>query len=261
MNILLVEDDPAQADSVEREIRQAGHRVSTVDRGKDAIAFLQAHEVDLVVLDWELPGLSGFEVLYWIRRHLGREPAVLFVTNRLLEVDILQALDAGADDYVVKPFRTQELVARVGALLRRRRRSIKVESAIAVGPYLFDVTQRSVFLHGEAIALTEKEFDVAAYLFANVGRVVSKRLLAKLAWGRELDSTSRTIDTHIYRLRRKLALRPENGVRLVTVYTHGYRLDDVALSRVDVEASAVCEPADPATQNDRSEEDAPSSVS
>jgi two-component system OmpR family response regulator len=261
MNILLVEDDPAQADSVEREIRQAGHRVSTVVRGKDAIAFLQAHEVDLVVLDWELPGLSGFEVLYWIRRHLGREPAVLFVTNRLLEVDILQALDAGADDYVVKPFRTQELVARAGALLRRTRRSIKVESAIALGPYLFDVTQRSVFLHGEAIALTEKEFDVAAYLFANVGRVVSKRLLAKLAWGRELDSTSRTIDTHIYRLRRKLALRPENGVRLVTVYTHGYRLDDVALSRVDVEASVVCEPADPATQNDRSEEDAPSSVS
>ncbi|KXU82301.1 two-component system response regulator [Paraburkholderia monticola] len=261
MNILLVEDDPAQAESVEREIRQAGHRVSTVDRGKDAIAFLQVHEVDLVVLDWELPGLSGFEVLYWIRRHLGREPAVLFVTSRLLEVDILQALDAGADDYVLKPFRTQELVARAGALLRRTRRSIKVESAIALGPYLFDVTQRSAFLHGQAIALTEKEFDVAAYLFANAGRVVSKRLLAKLAWGRELDSTSRTIDTHIYRLRRKLSLRPENGVRLVTVYTHGYRLDDVPVSRVGVATSAAGEPADPATQNDRSEEDTPSSVS
>jgi two-component system, OmpR family, response regulator len=261
MNILLVEDDPAQADSVEREIRQAGHQVNTVDRGKDAIAFLQVHEVDLVVLDWELPGLSGFEVLYWIRRHLGREPAVLFVTSRLLEVDILQALDAGADDYVAKPIRTQELVARVGALLQRTRRSIKVESAIALGPYLFDVTQRSVSLHGEAIALTEKEFDVAAYLFANAGRVVSKRQLAKLAWGRELDSTSRTIDTHIYRLRRKLALRPENGVRLVTVYTHGYRLDDVDIGSVSTAASAACEPAGPVTQNDRSAEDTPSSVS
>ncbi|HEX3379345.1 MAG TPA: response regulator transcription factor [Paraburkholderia sp.] len=254
MNILLVEDDPAQADSIERAIRQSGHQISTVGRGKDAISFLQTNEVDLVVLDWELPGVSGFEVLYWIRRHLGREPAVLFVTSRLLEVDIVQALDAGADDYVVKPFRTEELVARVGALLRRTRRSIKVESAIAVGPYLFDVTQRGVFLHGEAIVLTEKEFDVAAYFFANVGRVVSKRLLAKLAWGRELDSTSRTIDTHIYRLRRKLSLRPDNGVRLATVYTHGYRLDEVDVGSADTEPPAGSEPEEPVEGNDSPEQ-------
>ncbi|EDZ98368.1 two component transcriptional regulator, winged helix family [Burkholderia sp. H160] len=245
MNILLVEDDRAQADSVEMAIRQSGHRISKVERGKDAITFLQANEVDLVVLDWELPGESSFEVLYWIRRHLGREPAVLFVTSRLLEIDIVQALDAGADDYVVKPFRTNELVTRVGALLRRTRRSIKVESAIALGPYLFDVTQRSVFLHGEAIVLTEKEFDVAAYFFANVGRVVSKRLLAKLAWGRELDSTSRTIDTHIYRLRRKLVLCPENGVRLATIYTHGYRLDEIDAGSADAETLADSTPDDP----------------
>ncbi|APA88759.1 response regulator transcription factor [Paraburkholderia sprentiae WSM5005] len=253
MNILLVEDDTAQADSVEREIRQSGHRISKVERGKDAISFLQANEVDLVVLDWELPGVSGFEVLYWIRRHLGREPAVLFVTSRLLEVDIVQALDAGADDYVVKPFRTEELVARVGALLRRTRRSAKVESAIAVGPYSFDVTRRAAYLHGESILLTEKEFVVAAHFFSNVGRVVSKRLLAKLVWGRELDSTSRTIDTHIYRLRRKLALCPDNGVRLTTVYTHGYRLDEVDAGSVDLQASVDSEPEVPVAQNDTPE--------
>ena len=260
MNILLVEDDLAQADSVERELRQAGHQISKVVRGKDAITFLQANEVDLVVLDWELPGVSGFEVLYWIRRHLGREPAVLFVTGRLQEVDIVQALDAGADDYVVKPFRTTELVARVGALLRRTRRSLKVESAIALGPYVFDVTQRSVFLDGESIVLTEKEFDVAAYFFSNVGSVVSKRLLAKIAWGRELDSTSRTIDTHIYRLRRKLALSPKNGVRLVTIYTHGYRLDEVDVYCVDEDASASSGPEAPAVQNESQDLDAQSSV-
>ncbi|MBB5408323.1 MULTISPECIES: response regulator transcription factor [unclassified Paraburkholderia] len=260
MNILLVEDDPAQADSVEREIGQSGHRINKVERGKDAISFLQANEVDLVVLDWELPGMSGFEVLYWIRRHLGREPAVLFVTSRLLEVDIVQALDAGADDYVVKPFRAKELGARVGALLRRTRRSIKVESAIAVGPYVFDVTQRSVFLHGESILLTEKEFDVAAYFFANVGRVVSKRLLAKLAWGRELDSTSRTIDTHIYRLRRKLALHPDNGVRLTTVYTHGYRLDEADAGSAEAQAPASTEPEDAVAKNDGSEQGAQSDL-
>lgn len=245
MNILLVEGDRAQTDSVERAIRHSGRRVSKVERGKDAITFLQANEVDLVVLDWESPGVSGFEVLHWIRRHLGREPAVLFVTSRLLEVDIVQALDAGADDYVVKPLRTDELVARVGALLRRTRRSIKVESAIAFGPYIFDVMQRRVYLHGEAIVLTEKEFEVAAYFFANVGKLVSRRFLAKLAWGRELESTSRTIDTHIYRLRRKLVLRPENGVRLTTVYTHGYRLDEVDAGRAHAQTSADAVPEDP----------------
>jgi two-component system OmpR family response regulator len=258
MKILLVEHDPSQADSAEKEIRQAGHQVSKVDRGKDAITFLQVNEIDLVVLDWELPGVSGFEVLYWIRRHLGREPAVLFLTSRLLEGDIVQALDAGADDYIVKPLRSNELVARVGVLLRRAQRSIKVESAIAVGPYLFDVTQRNVFLDREAIVLTEKEFNVAAYFFANVGRVVSKRLLAKLAWGRELDSTSRTIDTHIYRLRRKLALRPENGVRLTTVYTHGYRLDEVEAARADAEIPAPSELENARTENDTPEPEAQS---
>ncbi|MFT4066009.1 response regulator transcription factor [Paraburkholderia sp.] len=252
MNILLVEDDLIQADVVERAIRQAGHTVNKVGQGQEAITFLEANEVDLVVLDWELPGVSGFDVLYWIRRNLGRDPVVLFLTSAILEVDIVNALDAGADDYVIKPFRARELVARMGALLRRTRRSEKIESAITVGPYVFEITQRNVFLHGKPIVLTEKEFDVAAYFFANVGRVVSKRLLAKLSWGRELDSTSRTIDTHIYRLRRKLALAPENGVRLTTVYTHGYRLDEVDVSSVETETSACAEPEVHVERNDSS---------
>ncbi|WP_233838139.1 response regulator transcription factor [Paraburkholderia sp. ZP32-5] len=256
MNILLVEDDPAQADVAEKAIRQAGHAVHRVAHGQAAITYLEANEVDLVVLDWELPGVSGFEVLYWMRRNLGREPAVLFLTSRILEVDIVKALDAGADDYVIKPFRTKELVARMSALLRRTRRSEKIESAISVGPYVFDITQRSVFLRGETIVLTEKEFDVAAYFFGNVGRVVSKRLLAKLSWGRELDSTSRTIDTHIYRLRRKLALGPENGVRLTTVYTHGYRLDEVEVSKAEPPISVLAEPDDHVERSDQSEQGA-----
>jgi len=256
MNILLVEDDPAQADLAEKAIGQAGHTVHKIADGQRAIAFLETSDVDLVVLDWELPGVSGFEVLYWMRRNLGREPAVLFLTSRILEADIMKALDAGADDYVIKPFRTKELVTRMSALLHRTRRSERIESAISVGPYVFDITQRKVFLHGETIILTEKEFDVAAYFFGNVGRVVSKRLLAKLSWGRELDSTSRTIDTHIYRLRRKLALGPENGLRLTTVYTHGYRLDEVQASKVEAATPARVEPDDHVECDDRSEQGA-----
>jgi two-component system, OmpR family, response regulator len=228
MNILVVEDDPAQAAAVERAMQQSGHILNMVNRGESAVRFLKANEVDLVMLDWQLPGMTGFEVLHWIRTNLGDEPAVLFLTSRVLEVDIVQALEAGADEYIVKPFRTAELRARVGSLLRRAKRNEKNENMIIVGPYILDTARRCISLDGNTVELTAKEFDVIAYLFANVGRVVSRDLLAKLAWGRELDSTSRTVDTHIYRLRRKLSLRPENGVRLSTVYTHGYRLDEVA---------------------------------
>ena len=238
MNILLVEDDPAQAAAVEDVIRRSEHHISRAASGELAVRFLRNNEVDLVVLDWQLPGMTGLEVLHWIRGNLGREPAVLFLTSRVLEVDVVRALEAGADEYVVKPFRTIELAARIGALLRRTSRNEKVENAIAVGPYMFDVTRRNVSLHGKAIELTAKEFDVAAFLFANVGRAVSRDMLAKLAWGRELDSTSRTVDTHIYRLRRKLCLHSTNGVRLSTVYTHGYRLDEVAMHGAVTETSA-----------------------
>ncbi|SDI05863.1 DNA-binding response regulator, OmpR family, contains REC and winged-helix (wHTH) domain [Paraburkholderia phenazinium] len=249
MNILLVEDDPAQAAAVERAMQHSVHKLSMVDRGESAVRFLKTNEVDLVVLDWQLPGMTGFDVLHWIRGNLGAEPAVLFLTSRVLEVDIVQALEAGADEYIIKPFRTAELLARVGSLLRRVKRNEKNENTIAVGPYILDTAQRSISLDGKAVELTAKEFDVVAYLFANVGRVVSRDLLAKLAWGRELDSTSRTVDTHIYRLRRKLSLRPENGVRLSTVYTHGYRLDEVAQTHAKMGASAHAEPDDHVMQD------------
>jgi DNA-binding response OmpR family regulator len=230
MNILLVEDDPVQTAVFEKAMWKSGHSINSVNRGESAVRFLKANEVDLVVLDWQLPGMTGFEVLHWIRCHLGREPAVLFLTSMVLEVDLVKALEAGADEYVVKPYRSAELEARVGALLRRTKRDVKAEEAIAVGPYVVDVVRRSVSLHGKAIdALTTKEFDVVACLFGNLGRIVSKDFLAKLAWGCELDSSSRTVDTHIYRLRQKLCLRPENGVRLSTVYAHGYRLEGVEL--------------------------------
>jgi two-component system OmpR family response regulator len=240
MNILLVEDDPAQAAAVEKIISKSGHSLNSVNRGESAVRFLRANKVDLVVLDWQLPGMTGFEVLHWIRCHLGREPVVLFLTSMVLEVDLVRALEAGADDYVSKPFRAAELDARIKALLRRSERDVKAENVISVGPYIVNVARRSVSLHGKTVdVLTTKEFDVVACLFGNFGRVVSKDFLAKLAWGCELDSSSRTVDTHIYRLRQKLCLRPENGVRLSTVYAHGYRLEGVGLPEKEEAAVAV----------------------
>ncbi|MDR8732127.1 response regulator transcription factor [Burkholderia pseudomultivorans] len=227
MKILLVEGDSAQAETIEKILRSSGRGVLRVHDGERAVQTLKTERVALVVLDWCLQGMSGLEVLRWIRAHLGDEPTVLFLTARTLEADVVAALEAGADEYIAKPCRESELAARIKALLRRIDRDEKRVSVKRIGAYVWSPTTRTVTMHGSPIDLTEKEFALMSCLFDNVGQVMSRDLLGKLAWGRALDGTSRSLDTHIYRLRQKLALRPENGVRLSAVYTHGYRLDEI----------------------------------
>ncbi|MBN3772384.1 response regulator transcription factor [Burkholderia sp. Se-20378] len=227
MDILLVENDPLQANVFENAIRNLDREICKVRDGQHAVQFLRTQRVELVVLDWHLPSMSGLEVLRWIRANLGDEPTVLFLTARVLEADVVAALDAGADEYIVKPFREIELAARVKALLRRYGHGRKQADLTRVGAYVLDPTMKSVSLRDETVDLTEKEFALAKCLFDNVGRVISRDTLEALAWGRPLDGSSRSLDTHVYRLRQKLTLRPENGFRLSAVYTHGYRLDEV----------------------------------
>jgi DNA-binding response OmpR family regulator len=225
--ILLVEDDEAHASAVDKSLHLSGHEIFKVGDGEGAVEFLMENLVDLVILDWALPKMSGLDVLHWIRAHLGSGPGVLFLTSKLLEVDIVTAFEAGADAYVVKPFRLVELSVRVDALLRRCKPDDAAQRILRVADYVLDLSERSVSLGGENIGLTEREFELAASLFGNLGRVISRDLLAKIAWGKEHEIASRTIDTHIYRIRRKLQLNPKNGLRLTTVYTRGYRLDEV----------------------------------
>lgn len=179
------------------------------------------------MLDWHLPTMSGIEVLHWIRANLGDQPTVLFLTARVLEKDVVAALEAGADEYIVKPFREVELAARVKALLRRSGHGRKHADLTKAGAYVLDPTRNTVSFRGETVDLTSKEFALAKCMFDNIGRVISRDTLAALAWGRALDGSSRSLDTHMYRVRQKLMLRPENGLRLSAVYTHGYRLDEV----------------------------------
>ncbi|RKT13728.1 DNA-binding response OmpR family regulator [Paraburkholderia sp. RAU2J] len=227
MSILLVDDEPARVDAIERVLHSLGKDVIQVSRGENAVKFLECEPIDLVILDWQLSGMKALDVLRRIRSHFGNELPVLFMTSQLLEVDIVHALEAGANDYVLKPFSPAELGTRVSALLLEAQRNAVASHSKTIGAYSLDVAQRRISFEGRAVKLTEKEFDIIAYLFNNVGRIVSRDLLVKLAWGRELDSSSRTVDTHIYRLRRKLLLSPENGVRLTAIYTHGYRLDNI----------------------------------
>jgi DNA-binding response OmpR family regulator len=233
MHVLIVEDDPVHAAAAKKVLQPLGHDIATVEDGEKAVRFLQTRTVDLVILDWQLPKMSGFEVLHWIRSKVRSELAVLFLSSKVLEADIVLALEAGADDYLVKPFRLAELAARVNALLRRIRYRADPSEVVHAGNYVLNPASRIVSLRGKEIELTAKEFDLTAFFFSNIGKLLSRDVVAVATWGRELDVASRTLDTHIYRIRQKLALVPENGLRLSSIYTHGYRLDDVTERRAD----------------------------
>jgi DNA-binding response OmpR family regulator len=230
-----------------RVVEPLGYEVVEASDGEEAIRLLRSEPFDLVILDWLLPRMSGFEVLYWIRRTLGTSPAVLFVTSKALDDDIVLAMDAGADDYIVKPFRVAELASRVNALLIRSNRDTDRAAVIGTGDYVLNLRDRTVQLRGEPIKLTPKEFDLAELFFSNIGKLLSRKVVCISTWGRELDPASRTLDTHIYRLRQKLELGPQNGLRLSSVYTHGYRLEAVLSSAAHVGAAASLPFAQPAS--------------
>ncbi|WP_321852405.1 response regulator transcription factor [Burkholderia diffusa] len=225
MKILILEDDSAQADFVLDILRRHGHDVHFASDGARAVRFLEKSVFDLVILDWVVPVISGLDVLHWIRANLGRKILVLFLTNRPFEQHIAEALNAGADDYVVKPVGSNELIARINALARRVHASDEQTETIVVGDYMVDNNGKSIYFKGEKIALTQKEFDIASALFRSAGHVVPRDYLIKLIWGKSGDMLSRSLDTHVYRVRSKLALSAKNGVALKSVYTIGYRLE------------------------------------
>ncbi|KXU82547.1 two-component system response regulator [Paraburkholderia monticola] len=228
MKILSLEDDHAQSEVIRAVLAAEGHEVQTVREGSEAIRYLENATADLLVLDWQVSDISGLEVLGWVRERIGRKLPVLFLTNRTREDETITALNAGADDYMIKPVRRRELVARVNALLRRAYPPVhRHETLMTVGRYTIDFHARTVSFDDQVMGLTTKEFDVTAVLFRNLGRVMPRDMLVKMIWGRDLDKVSRSLDTHIYRLRNKLRLKPENGLRLRAIYMHGYRLERV----------------------------------
>ena len=225
MRIALLEDDPPQSDLVRFWLSGAGHVCHAFDRSREFMRALARDSFDVLVLDWELPDVNGDQVLAWVRTNGHEGVPVLFTTARDSEADIVSALKAGADDYLVKPLRKQELLARIEALVRRSGRSAAPGGGFKVAEFEIDADRRVVSRRGTRIDLTQKDFDLAAFLFRNVGNLVSRGHILESVWGRSAELNTRTVDTHISRLRTKLGLLPENGWRLSAIYQHGYRLE------------------------------------
>ena len=225
MRILLLEDDPIQLALAQRWLEEASHAVMGVTRGNDAMKVLGRDTFDLAILDWMIPDLGGDELLRWIRQRHRRLP-VMFATARDEEHEVADILRLGADDYVVKPLRRLEFVARVEALGRRSGALVEeADRPIEVGAYRLDPGARVVTLGGRAVKLTPRMMEVALFMFRRRGELVSRSHLYEEVWGRKEPLDTRTVDTHMSRLRQALELDGRHGLRLGSVYQHGYRLE------------------------------------
>ncbi len=225
MRIALLEDDAHQAELLNLWLAAAGHTSAIFCTGKALMKNMGHDSFDLLMIDWQLPDVSGDEVLRWVREHVDWRIPVLFVTARDSEEDIVRSLELGADDYMVKPIRRMELLARVTALGRRVGGNSAEREVIDMGGLSFDPVRRSISRAGEVIDLTGKEFDLALFLIKNTGRILSRGHILESVWGRSSDVNTRTVDTHMSRIRKKLDLNQERGWRLSAVYQHGYCLE------------------------------------
>lgn len=241
MRIALLEDDPFQSEVIVQILSQSGHDVVTYTDGATLLRMLGRSSYDMLILDWHTPGMLGIDVLSVVRSRHKEVLPVLFVTAEEGEKSLVRALTHGADDYIAKPFRIAELRARVDALLRRAYPIPYGGLPFAVGPYHFNTQRQQITLHGEPVTLTGIEFQLALLLFSNVGRTLSRDHIFGQVWGRNSSEYTRTIDSHVSRIRMKLNIEPVNEVRLVAVYKHGYRVDHLkpandmnALSEMDI---------------------------
>jgi two-component system alkaline phosphatase synthesis response regulator PhoP len=224
--ILVVEDDRDIAELVAHYLERAGHAAAIVSSGPEALAAARRDPPDLLILDRMLPGLDGLEVCRTLRadRQTSDLP-IIMLTARAEESDRVAGLEFGADDYVTKPFSPKELVARVNAQLRRRRREAASSGTIEYGSLVVDLDRHVVTDAGREVHLTAKEFLLLRYLLEHRGRVLSRDLLLSDVWGYQYTGGTRTVDVHVRRLREKLPLLAE---AIVTVKQFGYKLAELA---------------------------------
>lgn len=222
MRIAILEDDQDQAKILQNWLKEDGHNSFVYT---DAATFkrdLKHQSFDLAILDWILPQSSGLDTLVWLRENLDWHLPIVFLTMHDKEQMLVEALDKGADDYLVKPPSKLELLARINAVARRHQPSVaKVES---FGDYRFDREHQMLYDNDKNIPMSGKEFELSYFLFKNAGRLVSRDHILETVWGSSAPIQTRKVDTYISRIRSKLNSNGDK-VRIASVYQRGYRLE------------------------------------
>jgi two-component system response regulator RegX3 len=226
VNILLVEDEESFVDALTIGLDREGFDVAVARDGQQAVALFAKENFDIVLLDLMLPKMSGLDVCRQIRA--SSEVPIIIVSAKGEEVDMVLMLEIGADDYVTKPYRLRELVARIRAVLRRRETHENVvasDDEIQLGPIRMDIDARRCYVDGEEIKLRKKEFALLRLLLENPGRVLTREVLIDRIWGSDYVGDTKTLDVHIKRLRTLIEDNPKNPEHITTVRGVGYRYE------------------------------------
>jgi two-component system response regulator RegX3 len=227
--VLVVEDEESFVEALVVGLKREGFRVKVARDGAEALAMFDATAPDLVLLDVMLPKLSGIDVCREIR--LKSRVPIIMVTAKGSEIDTVVGLEVGADDYITKPYRLRELVARMRAVLRRTPLEDPFQTsgdAIEVGDVQLDPQRHEVRVRGKEVALPLKEFELLEVLLDNAGRVLTRETLIDRVWGPHYVGDTKTLDVHIKRLRNKLEDEPSKPVRITTIRGLGYRYEKAA---------------------------------
>ena len=224
MRIAILEDDSAFAARIIEWLQHDGHSTAWFNTGRDFLRSMPDDRYDLLIFDWMLTDMNGLEIMSHLRLKGIRSP-IIFLTGRDAEEDVVKAIHAGADDYIVKPPSKSILLARIHAVTRRNNGN--TDAIQDFGNIRIDFNQRRFEVAGAAVSLTEKETELALYFFGHIGVLMSRVHLIQVVWGSGAEIDTRTVDVHISHLRSKLNLTPERGWRLISVYHQGYRLERV----------------------------------
>lgn len=222
--ILLIEDDPALRKLLKEALPESIFFIDTAETGREGMEMIVKRKPDLILLDWNLPDLNGFEVCKYVKQNkeCAHIPIIMVTAYGELNRKV-SALDVGADDYITKPFEIEELIARVKAVLRRRQGGAP-EDTISKGGVTLNLTTYSVDVDKKPLILTAKEFDLLYALMKNAGRILSREFLLERIWGYAVDVSTRTVDVHIRRLRKKLGTKGSSMIQ--TFRGVGYKFKD-----------------------------------
>jgi two-component system response regulator RegX3 len=225
--VMVVEDEDSFIDALTVGLTREGFRVEVARDGFEALERFEAIRPDVVLLDVMLPRISGIDVCRQLRRR--SQVPIIMVTAKGTELDTVVGLEVGADDYVTKPYRIRELVARMRAVMRRTPADAAIDAAvpgtIVVGDVALDPDEHVVMLAGERLSLPLKEFELLHVLLANAGRVLTREVLIDRVWGSDYVGDTKTLDVHVKRLRGKIERDPSTPARIVTIRGLGYKYE------------------------------------